>query len=406
MEKVKPEFRRNQQTLLAQILRFDYHVHMSNQFQQSFLGFAATTPARRRWYAIASVLAAWTLFGLFMAWQIYTIARRIGDEMTWQEPLRSELVYAYVWALLTPLVLFLGRKFYLERRRLAARLLVHAVAAVAIALLQRILLVTIMKTYRAFSNHQPFSGDNFLTHLINHLDYGILLYGIIIILQHAFSYYRHFQEKTVHAAQLQTQLAQAQLQALRMQLQPHFLFNALNAVSVLISKNPQAARRMLQHLSEFLRLTLQSNGAQLVSLETELNFLECYLQIEYARFGDRLTIARDIAAETLPAQVPNLILQPLVENAVRHGLAAQRGPALIGISTRRDNATLRLQIRDNGNGLEHARDQHRGHGNGIGLTNTRARLQQLYGDRCRLDLRNAEEGGVVATVEIPFQIDV
>jgi LytS/YehU family sensor histidine kinase len=171
---------------------------------------------------------------------------------------------------------------------------------------------------------------------------------------------------------------------------------------VLIPKDPQAARRMVRHLSEFLRQTLQNDAAQVVPLETELDFLERYLQIERARFGDRLVIERNIASETLHAAVPNLILQPLVENAVRHGLAEQRAPALIAISASRDNGTLRLQVQDNGRGLETTGPERRD-GPGIGLANTRARLQRLYGDRYRFELRHAAERGVVVTLEIPFQ---
>ncbi len=363
--------------------------------------FTQAGPARRRLFNLAMLWASWTLFGLFMAWQVYAMGRRLGREMTWNKAVAAELIYAYAWALLTPLVLYLGRKFYLERGRFISRFCIHALASIAVALSHRALFTSARGFYDAFHADKPFLSGDFVTHLISYLDYGVLLYWMIILLQHAFAYYRRLQEKTVQAAQLETQLAQAQLQTLRMQLQPHFLFNTLNAISVLIPKDPESARRMLRHLSEFLRLTLQNHGAPLVPLESELEFLERYLQIERARFDDRLTIQRDIAAETLNAQVPNLILQPLVENAVRHGLAAQRGPALIAISASRENGRLRLSVRDNGRGLGF--DQAIRDGTGLGLSNTRSRLQQLYGDRHRFELSNAEAGGAIAVMEIPFQ---
>ncbi len=363
--------------------------------------FAHTSPARRRPLQLAVLLASWTLFGVFMAWQVYAVSSRLGRRIDAQHALVSELIYAYAWALLTPLVLYLGRKFYLERGRFLSRVCMHALASIVVALLHRALFATARELYQAVRTQEPFAAGDWVMHLISYLDYGILLYWMIIVLQHASAYYRHFQEKALQAAHLETQLAHAQLQALRMQLHPHFLFNTLNAISVLIPKNPEAARDMLRHLSEFLRLTLQNNGAQLIPLETKLEFLECYLQIERARFGDRLIILRDIAGDSLHAQVPNLILQPLVENAVRHGLAAQRGPARLAISARRDNGTLKLQVRDNGRGL--ATSDNNSHTAGIGLSNTCARLRQLYGDGYRFELSSAEKGGVVATLEIPFR---
>jgi transcription initiation factor TFIIIB Brf1 subunit/transcription initiation factor TFIIB len=363
--------------------------------------FERMPPARRRLFELALLLAGWTLFGLFMAWQVYAMAGRMGRPIDGQQALTGELIYAYAWALLTPLVLYLGRKFYLERGRFLSRLFIHVPASIVVALLHRALFALARGLYHALRTQEPFAAGDWSVHLISYLDYGILLYWMIIILQHAFVYYRHFQEKALQASQLETQLAQAQLQALRMQLQPHFLFNTLNAISVLIPKDQEAARRMLRHLSEFLRLTLQNNGAQLIPLETELDLLDRYLQIERARFGDRLAIQRSVTGEALHAQVPNLILQPLVENAVRHGLAAQRGPALIAISATRENGTLRLQVRDNGRGLATGNGSQ--DGSGIGLSNTRARLQQLYGERYRFELSSAEEGGVVVTMEIPFQ---
>jgi LytS/YehU family sensor histidine kinase len=232
------------------------------------------------------------------------------------------------------------------------------------------------------------------------LDYGILLYGMIIIIDYAFEFYHRYQEKALRAAQLETQLAQAQLQALRMQLHPHFLFNTLNAISVLIQKDPELARQTLGQLSELLRLTLDNAGAPFVTLKAELEFLERYLQIERTRFGDRLAVQMNIAEEALPAQIPNLILQPLVENAIRHGVNEQRGPALLQISAPRNNGKLHLEVRDNGRGL--VQQPESAEREGIGLANTRSRLSRLYGEGYSFALSNAAPGGVIASLEIPF----
>lgn len=185
-----------------------------------------------------------------------------------------------------------------------------------------------------------------------------------------------------------------------MQLQPHFLFNTLHAISALVHEDAEEADRMVAHLSELLRLSLENAGAQEVTLRQELEFLEPYLQIEQARFGNRLALRRDIAADVLDARVPNLVLQPLVENAVRHGIASRSGPGLVEISARRAGDRLRLEVRDNGSGLPAAGALREG----VGLGNTRARLQQLYGADHRLEMRNVEGGGLRVTLEIPFAV--
>src|SRR6185369_4509061 len=209
-------------------------------------------------------------------------------------------------------------------------------------------------------------------------------------------YYREGREREIHAAALEAQLAQAQLQTLKMQLQPHFLFNTLNSISALNHEDPRAANRMIARLSELLRLTLENDGAQEVSLHQELDFLKRYLEIQQVRFGDRLKVHFDVAPETMDARVPNLLLQPLVENAIQHGLAPFSAPGEIHIHASRENGLLCLRIADSGPGLPASTPS--GAPDGIGLANTRARLQQLYGDAHRFELRNGAQRGAVAEV--------
>ncbi|MFW6085154.1 MAG: sensor histidine kinase, partial [Gemmatimonadota bacterium] len=194
------------------------------------------------------------------------------------------------------------------------------------------------------------------------------------------------------------------LSALEMQLHPHFLFNTLHAISTLMHRDVEAADRMLARLSDLLRLTLENAGTQEVLLKEELDFLEQYLEIERTRFGDRLMVDVEVDPATLDARIPNLILQPLVENAVRHGVAPRADPGWIGIRAARHDGELRVTIEDDGPGLPEAdADGLTPAGAGVGLANCRARLEQLYGDRGRLDLRSSPAGGLLVSLRIPYR---
>jgi len=207
----------------------------------------------------------------------------------------------------------------------------------------------------------------------------------------------------VRTLQLEAQLSQAQLQALKMQLHPHFLFNTLHSISALLNHDPEAARKMITRLGDFLRLTLENSGTQEVTLQQEIEFLRCYLEIERIRFQDRLMTRVDVSPPALDAKVPNLILQPIVENAIRHGIAPRSSPGLIEILAKPQNGTLRIQVRDNGPGLPPDRTSEKMFTKGLGLANTERRLDQLYGAAHRFDLVNDPEGGLIVTLEIPFK---
>ena len=236
--------------------------------------------------------------------------------------------------------------------------------------------------------------------LIYNVDRWLLTYWVIVLSSHAFNYHKSFRKGELKAAELRTQLAQAQLEALKMQLHPHFLFNTLHSISALLNKDVDAARTMISRLGDFLRMTLENAGTQEVPLQQEIEFLNGYLDIERIRFQDRLTTNVDIDPSVLHVQVPNLILQPIVENAMRHAIATNSNLGRIEITATPRNGMLRIQVKDNGPGVAGVPTA----GNlkqGVGLANTRARLERLYGSNHRFELANEPTGGFVVTLEIP-----
>jgi LytS/YehU family sensor histidine kinase len=233
---------------------------------------------------------------------------------------------------------------------------------------------------------------------------AFLTYWVVTGVSHAFEFYRRSRQSELRASRLEAQLSRAELHALKMQLHPHFLFNTLNTISALVHRDPRQADRMVARLGDLLRLTLDNQGVEEVSLKEELEFLQKYLEIEQTRFHDRLTVELDVDPASLDARLPNLLLQPLVENAIKHGVSARPGAGRIEISARRENGTLNLRVRDDGNGLP-AYSKPDCSRSGVGLANTRARLVQLYGPAQRFELANAEGGGCEVTISIPYHAD-
>jgi len=219
-----------------------------------------------------------------------------------------------------------------------------------------------------------------------------------------YNYYQKYRERELQTSQLEARLAQSRLQVLKMQLHPHFLFNTLNAISELTHRDPDAADRMLTDLSDLLRMSFENLEVQEVSLQQELEFLKKYIEIEQMRFHDRLTVELAIAPETLDATVPNMILQPLVENAIKHGISPRASGGRIDIATARNNGHLEITVSDNGLGIPfHDTD---GLNEGVGISNTRRRLKHLYGDKHRFEIASGSEHGVTVSLEIPFRESV
>jgi LytS/YehU family sensor histidine kinase len=234
------------------------------------------------------------------------------------------------------------------------------------------------------------------------IGWRFMVYFIILIACYAMESQKRIRREEQQTIELRVELANAQLQALKMQLHPHFLFNTLNSISELMHHDLRAADEMIIRLSDFLRLTLDPAVTQEVTLEKELEFLNHYLEIEQVRFKDRLSVDMNIDPKTMQARVPYLVLQPLVENAIRHGIAPHSSVGKLVIESSRNNGMLRLEITDNGPGLPQGTKPESCFKKGLGLSNTRARLEKLYGTDFRLDLTSQETSGLTVTLELPF----
>ncbi len=352
---------------------------------------------------------AWTALGLFMFSQGMVQKLFSKDPNPWWHHLTSWMVGVYVWFLITPIVLWLGRRFPLERKHWIRRTATHLVISVAISIVQLAWEAAILRSLRLFPTIMTSFAATLVFLLIIGFHQGILTYWTILAVQYGFGWYRRYQERKQEAlrlelrsSQLESQLVQAHLSTLKMQLQPHFLFNTLNAIMVLVRQQKgREAEEMLGRLSDLLRCVLDDVDAQEVPLRRELEYLQLYLSIEQVRFQDRLRV--EIAADpgVLDAAVPHMVLQPIVENAIRHGIGRSSSAGSIRISACLVNGTLEMKVQDDGLGLAPAGP---GRAPGIGLANTRARLNQLYGDAARLSVENGEHGGVSATVVLPCHL--
>jgi signal transduction histidine kinase len=352
----------------------------------------------RPWIRWSLYFCVWTLLGLFFATQNYIgYAYVSGRQTSWVQALTLALTEWYIWAALTPLILWLARGLAIERDRWWRALSVHFVAGVVFALLHLGIYSWVASLIGWSSTSRLDPLELFRAFFLFKFHPNLLTYWAVVGISHALDYYRRYRERQVRAVQLEAQLAQAQLQALKMQIHPHFLFNTLHAIQALIQEDPETADEMIARLSDLLRMTLENPGSPEVTLQQELEFLQRYLEIEEIRFQDRLSVRFDIAPETLGDRVPNMILQPLVENAIRHGIASRSVPGQVEIRAQRQNGLLCLKVCDNGPGL----GENTVVKEGVGLTNTRARLSQLYGTACRLELESAASGGMMVTLLIP-----
>jgi two-component system, LytTR family, sensor kinase len=357
---------------------------------------------QRRWVLWAAVFGVWTLLAFVFTNQLYYTWKLSEKPIPWREAASSQFIYPYIWAFGTLLILWLARRFPVERPRLWRNLLIHVLfATLAVIIFNG--LFHIVRFLIFYNGVRPYQFRETVQTIIFNATEAYGIYALLLVASQAVRYYRRFREGELRSARLETQLSQAQLAALKMQLHPHFLFNTLHSISALVHSKPDAADRMISRLGDFLRLTLENSGAQEVSLQKELEFLRCYLEIEGIRFQDRLTTEVDVEPQALDTPVPNLILQPIVENAIRHGIAPRSSPGHIEISAKRRNGSLRIQVRDNGPGLPAVTEPVGRFREGLGLANTKARLARLYGDSHRLELANAEGGGLVVTIEFPAQ---
>lgn len=365
---------------------------------QNTLGSPSRT--RLKW---AVIIGFWIFFGLLNGSQFYFGVRMEGMHVSPWRVFGLDLLGWLPWVLFTPIVLALARRFPIERGTWWRVLPVHLLACLIIWFVHFAVFTSVGNVLSPFGKPRtPRSfWEMFLGRALSEFHLDLLIYAATLGVSYAVSYYFRFREREFRASQLEAQLVQAQLQTLKMQLQPHFLFNTLNGIAGLVrdSRN-KAAVDMIVGLSDLLRYTLENAGKQEVPLKEELEFLELYLDIQQMRFSDRLKVEMQVSPDTLDALVPNLILQPLVENAIRHGISRRMASGTIRVTAERDGELLRITIYDDGPGLR--RDDGLTTVEGVGLSNTRARLSQLYGEEQRFTLSDREGGGVTATLVIPF----
>jgi two-component sensor histidine kinase len=355
----------------------------------------------RRWAKGGLLVGVWTALGLFEAGQTYFYYDYQGNPLPWWQAFAFGMALWYAWAIVAVVVVLLARRFPVEQRNWPRWLLIHVPASVLCALLKLALDYPVIELFYCPQPGLLSFGEFFRMAFPGHFHPYVLIYWAILGVWHALDYSRKYRDRELLASQLQARLAQAQLQVLRMQLHPHFLFNTLNAISALVHKDVHLADRMIARLGDLLRLTLENIGRHEVSLKEELDFIQMYLEIEQARFGPRLQVELAIDPEALDARVPYLVLQPLVENAIRHGIAPRTDAGRVALRAERVGPVLRLQVYDDGPGLPaHPPPDRR---RGIGLANTRARLQQLYGSGHQFEIRNGSGRGLTIAVTIPFQ---
>ena len=304
------------------------------------------------------------------------------------------------WAAFAPLVFQLARWFRFDRDHWRPAMVFHLPASLIVTSTH---IVVVASARYALQNAWGVPASwaaNVQEAFFRTLDFELPVYWGLVGLQHALDYHREVRAREIDAAHLETRLVEAQLQALQRQLHPHFLFNTLHAISALVHRDPDRADEMIERLSVLLRVTLDKVGVQEVTLAEELDYLRAYLDIEQVHFGERLEITYDIDGYALDALVPNLVLQPLAENAIRHGLEPRLGRCRLRIAAECVGDVLRLQVIDNGRGLSDAIGSA---GNrGVGVSNTRSRLERLYGDRAHLAFASGRDGGVAVTIEMPL----
>jgi signal transduction histidine kinase len=344
-----------------------------------------------------------TVLGFFSAFTAYYYATTFGQRGKASFPmlLLLNLSYWYSWALIAPAILWLARRFPFERASWLRSIPVH-VGGVLASTLAHISLFVLARfaiyTWWGESNETWWMDAQRLVFL--QFDWEMMTYWAIVGVSHALRYQYEAQDRALRASRLETRLMEAQLQTLQRQLQPHFLFNTLNTISALMHRDVEAADAMLARLGDLLRLSFESLGVQEVALSQELDFLQKYVAIEQARFRERLDVTFDIAPDALDCPVPNLLLQPLVENAIRHGIGPRIGPGHVLVRATRAGSMLELEVRDDGVGVPASRlpDLERG----VGLSNTRARLGHLYGDQHRFEVRRPAGGGLSVVIAIPI----
>ena len=359
---------------------------------------------RASWLIVATVLIGYSVFAALVS-VLFTMFSGVS---LWSLEADATVSFSYIlamnlivwggWLMFAPPIIWLARRFRFERGQWRRALAVHAPASLIVASGHLLWVGTgrfmLQRAVGVDADWWPTVWDAFF----RTLDFELPVYWAFVGGQQAVEYYRRLRAREVRAARLETRLIEAQLQALQQQLHPHFLFNTLHAVSSLVHRDPDLADAMLERLADLLRLTLRRAGVQEIPLHEELEYLRAYLGIEQVHFGDRLRVEITLDAAAMDAMVPTLILQPLVENAVRHGLEPKTGAGTLTVTARVADGLVTLSIRDTGVGFGPGMSRQ-----GVGLSNTRSRLHRLYGDMGSLTIRENPGGGVIVEVRMPYR---
>lgn len=342
----------------------------------------------------------WSTLGLAFAGQHFLKSAKLGDPISWSIAIEGAMADWYLFGFLAIPSFWLARRFHLGGTDWRLRAVLHLVGGAVFSLVWILLRTLLVERLLPGRGAEKPLHDLLRYVVVATFFFNMLVYWVVVTVAHAMSYFRSLQEREKRLLELENSLTSARLQTLQMQLNPHFLFNALNGIGTLMYRDVDAADRMLVQLAGLLRHALDQSGRQRVTLREEMSFLNRYLDLEQMRFGDRLVVEREIAKSTESALVPNLLLQPIVENAIKHGIEPkmERGRIVIR-SSEMPTGRLRIEIEDNGRGLT----GDRGLGSGVGTSNCQARLRQLYGALGEFRLEAAPGGGVLAVVQVPFE---
>ena len=355
---------------------------------------------RTKWILI---LCAWTIVGLLFTVREIVVARVHGGHINWVIVGVIELVYWNVWAVCTPLVVALAKRFPLTGQRFVSHIAIHAVTSFLMAPLGSVTAYFLSRGLLGLLFRMTDPGalrllSTFTVSVLSMSFTGVLTYWLVVGLYQSIHFYQAAIERQTIAAQLETQLSHAELENLKSQLHPHFLFNSLHTIGVLMQEDVDAASHLLVSLGDLLRMALERRENE-ITLQSELEFVSKYLEIEQTRFHDRLKVHMDVPTDLLGIYVPSLALQPLVENAIKHGISVDSAAGRLEIAAQRNNGRVSLRVRDDGPGPAPGSRLRFG----VGLNNVQSRLKQLYGEESSLELTRGDGRGCEAIITIPLR---
>ncbi len=360
----------------------------------------------RKWLFLVSIL---TVIGLLQAVRLYYLYNTSDvEKFSWGLVISWSLAEIYLWGILSIFIVFLVGRIGFDRHKWLRILILHFILGLAFSLVHLAAYVLIFDFFislfmgEEIGSFWRFSRE-FSFGIKSKLLYSVLIYFLIAFVTYTARYFRRLRDEERRLANLETKLARAQLEVLKNQLHPHFLFNTLNAITTLIHTHPEAADRIVTKLGELLRISIDSKNINEVPLRNELEFLEKYIDIQRIRFGDRFRVSMDISPDTPDALVPNFVLQPLVENTVKHVLSKSNKECRLRINSFIENKFLVLEVNDNGPGMDYSHsDIFSGNG---GLSNLHERLEQLYGENGEINVQNLPEGGLKVKLKLPYMIE-